>query len=444
MSTQHLITKITVEGKKISNKIRIIIAIVLFLVVVSAVSNNPAIVNIIYLITLSTFASVSMINLKTVSTELYSKIITYGTAIFEISIPTILKLSHLATSKPHLMINEGAAFQGYFLFILLSLFQNNRLLTITIGIIATLQYIFLVVIGIFVIHIPVISGSSQWGHIVVDDEMAKIVMLIGFTAIAVSILKNLQRFALAALDNERKALIKADQLKEIVDEANITNALLVEVSKNQTEISTTLSCVANDEAAMSEELSSMFEEQASAIDLINKNTIKQTHESSLMKERIQDFIAIQKNMISVGEKMLGDIITITDYSKKAENSLSELTNIMDIVTKSGGAINSFIEIIANITEQINLLSLNASIEAARAGEYGRGFAVVADEIGKLAMATSDNAKEISSQLAQINKDIANSVTIMQKTRTALKDMIDIISASVTVQSSHPVKKMSNS
>lgn len=425
----NLIEAIAAQGKKTANAIRIVVAIILFLVVISAAPNNPAIVNISYLITITLFALFSIVNIKMVSLQKYSKILQYSTVLFEISIPTILKLSHLATAKPHLMINEGAAFQAYFLFILLTLFQNNRFLTILTGAMAALQYAGLVAIGIFVMYFPVISGSSEWGHIVIDDEIGKIVMLIGFTAIAVAILKNLQQFAFTALENEKNAVTKAEQLKNIVHEANTVNASLVEISKNQKVISTTLSEVAHDEATMSEELSSMYEEQTSAIELIYKNTIKQTDETKLMKDRIHEFIEIQKNVITVGEQMLNNIVSITDYSKKTEASLNELSHIMDIVTQSGGAINSFLEVIRNITDQINLLSLNASIEAARAGEYGRGFAVVADEIGKLAMATSDNAKEISSQLARINQDITSSISIMQNTQKALNDMIAIISAS---------------
>jgi len=68
-------------------------------------------------------------------------------------------------------------------------------------------------------------------------------------------------------------------------------------------------------------------------------------------------------------------------------------------------ISSTMEIITDIADETNLISLNAAIEAARAGEYGRGFAVVADKIRELAEVSLDNARTITGHLAKIHEHV---------------------------------------
>ncbi|MDR8525733.1 methyl-accepting chemotaxis protein [Shewanella fidelis] len=104
--------------------------------------------------------------------------------------------------------------------------------------------------------------------------------------------------------------------------------------------------------------------------------------------------------------------TINQLSNDVEQ-VGEVVESLAIHTKS---IESILDVIRAVSEQTNLLALNAAIEAARAGEAGRGFAVVADEVRNLASRTATSTNEVQVMIDKLQTEATRAVEAMQQSR----------------------------
>lgn len=114
------------------------------------------------------------------------------------------------------------------------------------------------------------------------------------------------------------------------------------------------------------------------------------------------------------EKGLSSIHSTIAEVTALEAELAQAQTIINRLSQDSQKIDSILEVITAISEQTNLLALNAAIEAARAGEAGRGFAVVADEVRNLASKTGSSASEIHTMIRQLQETAESAVGAMEK------------------------------
>ncbi|HOL56886.1 MAG TPA: methyl-accepting chemotaxis protein [Spirochaetota bacterium] len=116
---------------------------------------------------------------------------------------------------------------------------------------------------------------------------------------------------------------------------------------------------------------------------------------------------------------------LNDYAYEVNQLLSSSIKSITEVEKSSNTIREISDVISNIAEKTNLLSINASIESAHSGQYGKGFAIVAHEIRKLSTDTSKKAKDIIEAIKTISGKISSAVAISKDGSKKLEETLDL-------------------
>ncbi len=276
------------------------------------------------------------------------------------------------------------------------------------------------------------EGMYVW--FVTGCLVAGIVMgLVAFSIMKLLLLKELEKIAeVASAISEKDLTLRCDvESDDLI--GNITGSFDIMV-KNLQEVITELKAHCADIDTSVSEVASVAADSAQSTDM-------QFNEVTNIQGSIHQ---LQESIVSVGDNTTAAMELCKESSGNVKEgnqivhqtmevitqlsvNIKEATETIDTLKSETQNIDSVLAAIQGISEQTNLLALNAAIEAARAGEQGRGFAVVADEVRTLAKRTHDATHEIQTMIESLQNGASSAVNLMDRSTEDASKGVEIIS-----------------
>lgn len=230
-----------------------------------------------------------------------------------------------------------------------------------------------------------------------------------------------------------------DEMKQVETAFNSMTEQLNSLVRGITNSASHVSSSSQELNASAEEATASVEHMTSATNEIavemEKQVVNLTESAQALNEMVTGIERIAENSVSIST-LTNETTSFANYGHiTVNNALEQMNLIKQTVEDSSNTINelsdksaeigSIVNMITEISNQTNLLALNAAIEAARAGEHGKGFAVVADEVRHLAVQSRNSANQITELIQTIQVDTKNSVEMMSLVKNSVQAGIKV-------------------